>query len=108
MSLPRTTAKLSRKGLRVNGIWYVPADIKGMYLGDTLTLAYDPTNLSAVYLVEHDWRVCEAAPGQGVGELTFRQLNTENKEQRTRAGVECVAAIQDVIERASQKGSRFQ
>lgn len=108
MSLPRTTAKLSRKGLRVNGIWYVPADIKGMYLGDTLTLAYDPTNLSAVYLVEHDWRVCEAAPDQGVGELTFRQLNTENKEQRTRAGVECVAAIQDVIERASQKGSRFQ
>lgn len=52
MSLPRTTAKLSRKGLRANGVWYVPSDMESLYLGDTLTIAYDPANFSAVYLVE--------------------------------------------------------
>lgn len=127
MSLPRTTAKLSRKGLRANGVWYVPADMERMYLGDTLTLAYDPSNLSATYLVDYQWRVCEAAPGQGVGRggllsqqpniggggLPFRQPNAgelprqrlkqETREAAIRAGIECVAAIQGVIERSGRK-----
>ena len=98
-----------------------------MYLGDTLTLAYDPSNLSATYLVDYQWRVCEAAPGQGVGgggllsqqpnigggglpfrqpnagELPRQRLKQETREAAIRAGIECVAAIQGVIERSGRK-----
>lgn len=112
MSLPRTAAKLTRKGVRVNGVLYVPNDMEGMYLGDTLTLAYDPANLSHVYLAEHDWRVCEAAPGQGVEELSLTAYKAAQKGRRTMlreaesvatsASVQCLRAIQGVIERASE------
>lgn len=112
MSLPRTAAKLTRKGVRVNGVLYVPNDMEGMYLGDTLTLAFDPANLSRVYLAEHGFRPCMAAPGQGVEELSLSAYQAAQKGRRamlreaegvaTSASINCLRAIQGVIERASE------
>ena len=112
LSLPRAAAKLTRKGLRVNGILYVPTDMEGMYLGDTLTLAYNPANLSRVYLAEHNFRPCMAAPGQGVEELSLpayqsaqhhrRAMMREAEGVATSASIDCLRAIQGVIERASE------
>ena len=112
MSLPRTTAKLSRKGVRVNGVLYVPADMDGLFLGDTCSLAYDPANLSSVYLAEHDFRPCTAAPGQGVEELSLtayravqegrRAMLREAEGVSTSAGIDCLRGIQSVIERVAE------
>ena len=114
MALPRTTAKLTRKGVRVNGVLYVPADMDGLFLGDTCSLANDPANLSRVYLAEHDWRVCEAAPGQGVEELSLAAYKAAQEGRRamlreaegncTSAGIDCLRGIQGVMERASEEG----
>lgn len=82
MSLPRTAAKLTRKGVRVNGVLYVPNDMEGLFLGDTCSLAFDPANLSRVYLAEHDFRPCMAAPGQGVEELSLSAYQAAQKGRR--------------------------
>lgn len=113
MSLPRAAAKLTRKGLRVNGILYVPADMEGLFLGDICSLAYDPADLSRVYLAEHDFRPCMAAPGQGVEELSLTAYQAAQKGRRamrreaegvaTSASIDCLRAIQGVIERASEE-----
>ena len=112
MSLPRTTAKLSRKGVRVNGVLYVPSDMDGLFLGDTYSLTYDPVNLSRVYLAEHDFRPCMAAPGQGVEELSLTAYKAAQEGRRamlreaegncTSAGIDCLRGIQGVMERASE------
>lgn len=82
MSLPRAAAKLTRKGARVNGILYVPADMEGLFLGDICSLAFDPADLSRVYLAEHDFRPCMAAPGQGVEELSLTAYQAAQKGRR--------------------------
>lgn len=54
--LPRKTATLSRKGIGNNGLWYVSAGYKklleGKKIGDTVQIAYDPENVSQVYLID--------------------------------------------------------
>lgn len=112
MSLPRATAKLTRKGARVNGILYVPADMEGLFLGDICSLAFDPADLSRVYLAEHDFRPCMAAPGQGVEAVSLAAYKTAQEGRRARlkaaednstsASIDCLRAIQSVIERASE------
>lgn len=113
MALPRMDAKLTRKGVRANGILYVPSDMEGLYLNSTHTLAYDPANLSCVYLVEHEWRVCAAAPGQGVEAVSLaehkalqqvhRAAVRAAKDKDAIASVECLRGIRDVLERASEE-----
>lgn len=114
MSLPRAAAKLTRKGLRVNGILYVPTDMDGLFLADTCSLSYDPANLSRVYLAEHDFRPCMAAPGQGVEEQSLSDYQATQEGRRamlreaagvaTSASINCLRAIQGVMERASEEG----
>ena len=113
MSLPRAAAKLTRKGLRVNGILYVPTDMDGLFLADTCSLSYDPANLSRVYLAEHDFRPCMAAPGQGVEDQSLSDYQATQEGRRamlreaegvaTSASINCLRAIQGVIERASEE-----
>ncbi len=113
LSLPRVAAKLTRKGVRVNGVLYVPTDMEGLFLGDTCSLTFDPADLSCVYLAEHDWRVCEAAPGQGVEAVSLTAYQAAQKGRRamlrqaegiaTSASIDCLRGIQGVIERASKE-----
>lgn len=54
--LPRKTATLSRKGIGKNGLWYVSRDYKKLLerkrIGDTVQIAYDPENVSQVYVID--------------------------------------------------------
>ena len=54
--LPRKAATLSRKGISNNGLWYTGAQFKKLMeykkVGDTIQIAYDPNNVSRVYLIE--------------------------------------------------------
>ena len=48
------TAKLTRKGLKVNGLWYAPKCVDGLYIGDSYTVAYDPADVGSVFLIMDD------------------------------------------------------
>lgn len=54
--LPRKSATLSRKGISNQGLWYTGAEYKKLLerkkVGDTIQIAYDPDNVSRVYLME--------------------------------------------------------
>ena len=54
--LPRKSATLSRKGISINGLWYTGVEYKKLMerkkVGDTIQIAYDPDDVSQVYLIE--------------------------------------------------------
>lgn len=54
--LPRKNVTLSRKGISNQGLWYISAGYKKLLeckkIGDTVQIAYDPENVSQVYLVD--------------------------------------------------------
>ena len=54
--LPRKIVTLSRKGINNQGLWYVSAEYKKLLerkkIGDTVQIAYDPENVSQVYLID--------------------------------------------------------
>lgn len=54
--LPRKSATLSRKGINNQGLWYTGAKYKKLLerknVGDTIKIAYDPDNVSQVYLID--------------------------------------------------------
>ena len=54
--LPRKSATLSRKGIGNQGLWYTGPEYKRLLerkkVGDTIQIAYDPDNVSHVYLIE--------------------------------------------------------
>ena len=54
--LPRKTVTLSRKGINNQGLWYISKDYKKLLerkrIGDTVQIAYDPENVSQVYVID--------------------------------------------------------
>ena len=56
-TLPRDTVKLTRKGVRVNRMWYAPDDATGLTIGDSYTITYDRADLRRIYIILAD-RVC--------------------------------------------------
>lgn len=54
--LPRKNVTLSRKGISNQGLWYISMDYKKLLerkrIGDTVQIAYDPENVSQVYLID--------------------------------------------------------
>ncbi|ENZ13438.1 Mu transposase C-terminal domain-containing protein [Enterocloster clostridioformis] len=54
--LPRKIVTLSRKGINNQGLWYVSAEYRKLLerkkIGDTVQIAYDPENVSSVYLID--------------------------------------------------------
>lgn len=119
MSLPRQAVKLARKGFRVNALWYTPENMDGLFLGDTYTLAYDQTNLSCVYLVmEHEFRRCPAAPGQGVDGVSQAEFEALKKRQEAsrrvataqevQASTKSLQCIQEIVHGAQGMADRRQ
>lgn len=119
MALPRQAVKLARKGFRLNAIWYAPENMEGLFLGDTYTLAYDQANLSHVYLVlEHEFRRCPAAPGQGVDGVSRTEFEAlkkqreasrrEAKAQEVQTSTESLRCIQDIVYGAQGMADRRQ
>ena len=53
-TLPRDTAKLTRKGIRVNRMWYGPDDATGLIIGDSYTIAYNPADLRRIHIILAD------------------------------------------------------
>lgn len=114
-TLPRISGKLTRKGFRVNRLWYYPSDMENLALEDSYTLAYDPSDTAAVFLVLPDGghRPCllqsggEAYKGGSLSELDLakkeeREARKAGQAQEDAASMASIQAIRKVVREASQ------
>lgn len=118
MSLPREAAKLTRKGLRVNGLLYVPADMDGLTLDKTYDVAFSRSDLSCVYILLDDcsFKLCCLSPHQsqysGLSQPEADVLKQHERKQRSAArrqevaaSVESIQSIRQIVRDASAAGS---
>lgn len=114
-TLPRISGKLTRKGFRVNRLWYYPSDMENLALEDSYTLAYDPSDTAAVFLVLPDGSHCpcllqsggEAYKGVSLSELDLarkeeREVRKAGQAQENAASMASIQAICKVVREASQ------
>ena len=99
-SLPRGTGKITRKGLKHNGMRYqVPYD-SGYVAGDGVTYAYNSANANAVYIINEDGSMisCNLAPASGRYEgyreedIALMQQN-ELEKRKTAQAAEVAAKV---------------
>ena len=111
-TLPRDTAKLTRKGIRINRMWYAPDDATGLTIGDSYTIAYDPSDLRRIYIILTD-RTCPCHT-TGVDQLvsvnevdaTYEASKTHAQAARLRetaVSITAMKAIRSIIEQADSR-----
>ena len=118
MSLPRESVKLTRKGLRLNGLLYVPMDMEGLALDKTYDVAYSRSDLSCVFVLLDDcsFKSCRLSPHQaqysGLSQPEADALKQHERKQRSAAKRQEVAAsvtsiqsIRQIVRDASAAGS---
>lgn len=118
MSLPRETAKLTRKGLRINGLLYVPMDMDGLTLDRTYDVAYSRSDLSCVYalLDNGTFKFCCLSPHQsqysGLSQPEADALKQHERKQHSTArkheisaSVESIQSIRQIVQDATLAGS---
>ena len=118
MSLPRKSAKLTRKGLRLNGLLYVPMDMDGLTLDKVYDVAFSRSDLSNVYILLDDcsFKPCRLSPHQtqytGLSQPEAdllkqeeRKLRSSARKQEVAASVESIQSIRQIVRDASLVGS---
>lgn len=111
-TLPRDTAKLTRKGIRINRMWYAPDDATGLTIGDSYTIAYDPSDLRRIYIIFTD-RTCPCHTTDvdqlvSVNEVdaTYEAAKTHAQAARLRetaVSITAMQAIRSIIEQADSR-----
>lgn len=110
-TLPRDTAKLTRKGIRVNRMWYAPDDATGLTIGDSYMIAYAPADLRRIHIIQAD-RIypCHAVDldySLSVYEAKMAceaaKKNRENAQAiETASSIAAMQAIRAIIEHADE------
>ena len=120
MGLPRTTAQMRRKGIRHRKMWYVPTDRDLLHPGETYTIAYDPSNVSCIYVVlDGQYYPCCLGPAdqryQGSGAVeaamaqqALRQQIGHRRRVSQAASIAATQAIRDIAAQASGAAQREQ
>ena len=110
-TLPRGSAKLTRKGIRVNRIWYAPDDATGLTIGDSYTIAYDPADLRHIHIILADRScLCHAVDlDHSLSETEWEKSHKVAKKGREAArknemtsSIAATQAIQSIIEHADE------
>lgn len=111
-TLPRDTAKLTRKGLRINRMWYAPDDADGLTIGDSYTIAYDPADLRRIHIILADKTCpCHAVEiGQPLSVCEVEAAHEAAKKSRgaarakeTASSIAATKAIRSIIEQADSR-----
>ncbi|WP_040647672.1 Mu transposase C-terminal domain-containing protein [Pseudoflavonifractor capillosus] len=110
-TLPRDTAKLTRKGIRVNRMWYAPDDADGLTIGNVYTIAYDPSDLRCIHMILAD-RICPCHAveiGQPVSVCEVDAVHEAAKKSRgvarakeTASSIATTQAIRSIVEYADK------
>ena len=120
MGLPRTTAQMRRKGIRHRKMWYVPSDRDLLHPGETYTIAYDPSDVSCIYVVlDGQYYPCRLGPAdqryQGAGAVeaamaqqALRQQVGQRRRASQAASIAATQAIRDIAAQASGAAQREQ
>ena len=109
-TLPRTEAKLTRKGIRINRMWYAPDDTDGLTIGDTYTIAYDPADLFIIYVCIDSTVTCHAvgidkslsAAEQKHAYEAAKKNRAAAREKETASSIVATKAIRAIIEHADE------
>ena len=113
MGLPRTTVSMGRKGIRHRKMWYVPSDRDLLHPGETYTIAYDPSDVSCIYVVlDGQYYPCCLGPTdqryQGAGAVeaamaqqALRQQVGHRRRASQAASIVATQAIRDIAAQAS-------
>ena len=110
-TLPRDTAKLTRKGIRVNRMWYGPDDATGLIIGDSYTIAYNPADLRRIHIILADGICpCHAVEiGQPLSVCEVDAAHEAAKKSRgvarakeTASSIAATQAIRAIIEHADE------
>ncbi|OUN03302.1 hypothetical protein B5G43_15405 [Flavonifractor sp. An92] len=111
-TLPRDTAKLTRKGIRVNRMWYAPDGADGLTIGNVYTIAYDPSDLRCIYIILAD-RICPCHAmnlsyllSETEWEKTYEAAKKNREAARTKETASSVAAMQAIRSVIKQADSR--
>lgn len=101
-TLPRDTAKLTRKGFRINRMWYAPDDATGLTIGDSYTIAYDPADLRRIHIILAD-RICPCHAvnlshllSETEWEKTYEAAKKNREAARTKETASSIAAMQAI------------
>ena len=110
-TLPRDTAKLTRKGIRINRMWYAPDDADGLTIGDSYTIAYDPADLRRIHIILAE-RICPCHAveiGQSLSVCEVDAAHEAAKKSRgaarakeTASSIAATKAIRAIIEHADK------
>lgn len=115
-ALPRQSVKLGQKGIKLNRLQYVPQSAEGLCIGETYTAAYDPEDLSQIFLVLHnEVRSCSLGTHDAIfsggsnaeASLLRSQLQAqkrEGKRQALEASTRNIGAIQAIIQQSAENG----
>ena len=110
-TLSRDTAKLTRKGIRINRMWYAPDDADGLTIGDSYTIAYDPADLRRIHIILAE-RICPCHAveiGQSLSVCEVDAAHEAAKKSRgaarakeTASSIAATKAIRAIIEHADK------
>lgn len=111
-TLPRDIAKLTRKGIRVNRMWYAPDDATGLTIGDSYTIAYNPSDLRCIRIILTD-RTCPCHAVEIGQPLSVCEVDTAHEVAKTHAqaaqlretavSITAMKAIRSIIEQADSR-----
>ena len=113
--LPRTTGKFSRKGLTVNKLRYKHDDFTEHYLhGGTATVAYNPDNVSSVWLLDNgiftEFTLAESRfSGLNLAEVDSRKAIQKSREkplkgENLQAQIDLAGHIEAIASAAGRRG----
>lgn len=110
-TLPRDTAKLTRKGLRINRMWYAPDDADGLTIGDSYAIAYDPSDLRCIHIILAD-KICPCHAVEIDQPLSACEVSVAHEAAKTHAqaarlretavSITAMQAIRSIIEHADE------
>lgn len=111
-TLPRDTGKLTRKGIRINRMWYAPDDADGLTIGDSYTIAYDPSDLRCIHIILAD-KICPchaveidqplSACEVSVAHKAAKKNREDARERETTSSIAATKAIRAIIEHADDR-----
>ena len=111
-TLPRDTAKLTRKGIRINRMWYAPDDAADLTIGESYTIAYNPSDLRCIHIILSD-RACPChTTGVGYPLSTYEadaahesaKVHTQTAQMKeTAVSITAMQAIRAIVEQADSR-----
>lgn len=119
-TLPRTTAKLTRKGIAHNGLTYIPDSASSLYIGSEYEIAYDPACSSRIFICQ-DGRFIQADLSSKFDQFTglswseiqvLKKAQQKNRQaarqNEVAASVTATQAVRTIIQAAEQQRENIQ